>query len=200
MSDESAEQQEAAGRKRKERELDDTDRQVGAMHLFWSIENGKLRRGEIKKVARDLGVNRNTIGSLWRRARGDRALAELTADFVRPVRKKHLGLGGASQNTIGMRSRLFSRPFPRPSDDRCEQPLPAWDPKTTVWNWILGKGRSGGFIRRHSNAVKPFLTEENKTRCIEFVQSFEHNGFFQNMEDIVHVDEKWFYMTELSRE
>ena len=180
--------------------MDYTDRQVAAIHLFWSMKDGKVPYGEISKVAQELRVHANTIGRLWRRAQGDQGLAELTTDIVREnVRSRTTLRGRKPKHDRNALMALFKT---IPKTKRCSVRAAAAQmeiPKTTLWNWILGKGRSGGFIRPHSNAVKPFLTEENKQKRIDFVKTFEtNNGYFEDMEEIVHVDEKWFYMTELN--
>ncbi|XP_050220689.1 uncharacterized protein LOC126671037 [Mercurialis annua] len=59
-----------------------------------------------------------------------------------------------------------------------------------------------GAIKRHSNAIKPFLKEENKKSRLQFCismleeDSIPHDPIFKGMYNIVHIDEKWFYMTK----
>ncbi|XP_031259952.1 uncharacterized protein LOC116118124 [Pistacia vera] len=61
-----------------------------------------------------------------------------------------------------------------------------------------------GSIRRHSNAIKPLLNVENMKARIRFCLSMIEHGNnpsclrFVTMENIIHVDEKWFYMTKQS--
>ncbi|KAF0705717.1 hypothetical protein AaE_014395 [Aphanomyces astaci] len=57
-----------------------------------------------------------------------------------------------------------------------------------------------GLFRSHSNAIKPLLTDANKygrmKHAVEFVGStLELNDMLQ----FVHLDEKWFYITKVSR-
>ena len=65
--------------------------------------------------------------------------------------------------------------------------------------------KKDGAIKRHSNSIKPFLKEENMvTRlqfCLSMIQSdstLEDTMSFKSMHNIVHIDEKWFYMTKKS--
>ena len=64
--------------------------------------------------------------------------------------------------------------------------------------------KKDGAIRRHSNAIKPFLKEENKVARLKFCLtmlergSIPHDPTFKTMDNIVHIDEKWFYMTKKS--
>ena len=58
-----------------------------------------------------------------------------------------------------------------------------------------------GKIRRHSNAIKPHLREDNKRSRLQFCVSMLDQGSLQSepkfvgMYNVVHIDEKWFYMT-----
>ena len=63
------------------------------------------------------------------------------------------------------------------------------------------KFRSGAF-KKHTNAIKPTLTMYNKIVRCEFILSLivagsiYLNPVFEPMHDVVHVDEKWCYITE----
>ena len=51
----------------------------------------------------------------------------------------------------------------------------------------------------HTSSLKPMLTEENKMSRIELALSFvdkNNTSKFENMEDLIHIDEKWFYLTK----
>ena len=51
----------------------------------------------------------------------------------------------------------------------------------------------------HTSSLKPTLTEENKMSRMELVLSFvdkNNPSKFENMEDLIHIDEKWFYLTK----
>lgn len=69
----------------------------------------------------------------------------------------------------------------------------------------LGRLLKSGVIRRHSNAIKPFLKEENRRSRLQFclsmleVDSLPQDPTFISMHNIIHIDEKWFYMTKKSQ-
>ena len=72
--------------------------------------------------------------------------------------------------------------------------------KTTLFNRV-----KVGAIRRHSNAINPFLKEENKRSRLQFYlsmleekSSILHDPIFMGLYNIIHIDEKWFYMTKKS--
>ena len=53
--------------------------------------------------------------------------------------------------------------------------------------------------RVHTSSLKPTLTEENKMSRMELALSFiekNNTSKFENMEDLIHIDEKWFYLTK----
>ena len=60
--------------------------------------------------------------------------------------------------------------------------------------------RKSWFLR-HSNAMKPFLTDINKIARLNFAKSFVNprTQKFDNMYDYVHIDEKWLYMTKINK-
>ena len=66
-------------------------------------------------------------------------------------------------------------------------------PKTTLISRM-----KDGELRSHSNAIKPFLTTENTKSRVEFCHLHLNlnRGYFNDTFDVVHIDEKWFYITE----
>ena len=51
----------------------------------------------------------------------------------------------------------------------------------------------------HTSLLKPTLTEENKMSRMELALSFidkNNTSKFEDMEDLIHIDEKWFYLTK----
>ena len=51
--------------------------------------------------------------------------------------------------------------------------------------------------RVHMSSLKPMLTEENKMSRMELALSFvdkNNTSKFKNMEDLIHINEKWFYL------
>ncbi|KAF0682707.1 hypothetical protein As57867_025112, partial [Aphanomyces stellatus] len=57
-----------------------------------------------------------------------------------------------------------------------------------------------GMFRAHSSAIRPVLTEANKYARMKFAMSFVNaNMQFDEMLEHVHLDEKWFYLTKVTR-
>ena len=66
--------------------------------------------------------------------------------------------------------------------------------KTTVQHGIVTST-----ICVHSNLLKPILTEENKLARLLMVNHFQdpHDpSKYQDMRDCIHLDEKWFFLTQ----
>jgi hypothetical protein len=56
------------------------------------------------------------------------------------------------------------------------------------------ENKDNGF-RRHSSALKPHLKEVNKVERVFYALSKVGGECFKDMEDEIHVNEKWFYLT-----
>ena len=53
--------------------------------------------------------------------------------------------------------------------------------------------------RIHTSSLKPTLTDENKVSRMELALLFidkNNTSQFKHMEDLIHIDEKWFYLTK----
>ncbi|KAL2901723.1 DNA primase large subunit PriL [Bienertia sinuspersici] len=65
----------------------------------------------------------------------------------------------------------------------------------------INRHKNKGEIRAHSNALKPGLTEANKRRRVKYcINQIEPDTLntqpkFNAMANIVHIDEKWFFLT-----
>ncbi|KAF0684370.1 hypothetical protein As57867_023573, partial [Aphanomyces stellatus] len=55
-------------------------------------------------------------------------------------------------------------------------------------------------FRAHSSAVRPLLTDANKYAQLKFALSYVGETMeFDSMMDVIHLDEKWFYLTKTTR-
>lgn len=65
--------------------------------------------------------------------------------------------------------------------------------------------QKAGVIQCHSNALKPYLKPENMIACLKFFLSMlddrimPYDPKFKSMENIVFIDEKWFYIRRTSK-
>jgi hypothetical protein len=70
---------------------------------------------------------------------------------------------------------------------------------------LLHKWFKEGLLRRHSNALKPFLKDGNKKErlswCLSMLDpaTLPHEPKFIEMDNIIHIDEKWFNATKKNK-
>ena len=173
------------------KELTNSKRRAVLQALLERSKARILKRGAIKDVAATFGIGRNTVGKIWSRALESSSDMSVPMDvssskFLCGRKKKDYSsqLGKISTITLRRRSTL------RSTAEACGIP------KTT----LIARMKDGE-IRRHSNAIKPFLTVENKKSRVEFCRSnFDLNRRnFKEMFDVVYIDEIWFYMTQNAR-
>lgn len=64
---------------------------------------------------------------------------------------------------------------------------------STLWNFL-----KRGDIKRHSNTFTPLLIDANKISRLQWALSHidKYTLRFNSMHDVVHLDEKWFYLSE----
>ena len=204
----------------KKGELSTNNRQSAFLILWSQQENGVLGHGLIKEVADFFSVHKSTISRLWRATKNkfDAALDNQDGDPVdvedllcdinffesgrkQTGRKKKWDVQALKLEVRGLN--LTQRQNFRMLSSNIGVPY-------ATLRLLMSKGH----LRRHSSALKPFLTEENKVarvaHALEEVDGLtlqQHvNGgggdgevplvLFKDMHDRVDVDEKWFYQTE----
>ena len=160
--------------------------------LLSRLENGVLPWGSFTIVADQIGVSRSTISRLWGQACG---ACEQSLIITLEI---------ASQNNSRAKSLKYSHAEYRQG----LKEIPWHCCKTyrstakamgvslnTVQQMLLQKDA----CRVHMSLLKPTLTEENKMSRMELALSFidkNNTSKFENMEDLIHIDEKWFYLTK----
>ncbi|XP_042032989.1 uncharacterized protein LOC121779679 [Salvia splendens] len=76
--------------------------------------------------------------------------------------------------------------------------------KMEVSKTTIGRFLKRNQLKPHTSAIKPTLTETNKIArikwCLSHIQPTLAEGklLYHSMHNIVHIDEKWFYMTKTS--
>ncbi|KAF0703908.1 hypothetical protein AaE_015205 [Aphanomyces astaci] len=67
-------------------------------------------------------------------------------------------------------------------------------PRTTILRHMKRSRR----LRCKSSYLRPLLTDASKEERVKFALSFvKRNQVFDDMHNVVHVDEKWFYLTRV---
>ena len=195
--------------RKKKLELSLNNRQSAFLVLWNKLEDGRLPHGAIGEVAEFFSVDRSTISRLWRAVNnkiddavnnpnGEEVDIErllITRQFYESGRK---GIGRPKKWDVTAlkeavrQLRLTDRQNFRMLAQNVAVPLP------TVYRLF-----TKGVFRRHTSALKPFLTEENKVSrvayCLEEIDGATLTGGgevrYKDMFDRVDIDEKWFYQT-----
>lgn len=161
--------------------------------LLTLSNNGKLGKKSTTIVAQDLGVSLRTIQRLWKDAKKQKAEG-LEVD----VSHKKTNRVGRKKHDIDL-SQIPSIPL------RKRSTLKSLAGQLHCSVSTLHRRFKMGMIRRHSSAVKPSLKEENKRSRLQFCysmldkNSINSDPMFIDMHNIVHIDEKWFYMTKKNK-
>ena len=174
----------------KEMSLQLQKRELGL--LLSRLENGVLPWGSFTIVADQVGVSRSTISRLWGQARG---ACEQSLIITLEI---------ASRNNSRAKSLKYShaefrqglKEIPRRRRKTYRSTAKAMGVSlNTVQRMLFKKD----VCRVHTSSLKPTLTEENKMSRMELALSFidkNNTSKFENMEDLIHIDEKWFYLTK----
>ena len=153
---------------------------------------GVLRRGTVMEAAGEFSISRKTVYRLWKVAKdqmqqGEPAIMEGKLKGYQHADKLNLDEDKVRNLSTLQRSSIRTM--------ACNLSVS----KTTIHNWIKQDK-----LRPHTNAIKPALTELNKLArlkwCLTQLQPSITQGkvHFHGMHNIVHIDEKWFYMTKTS--
>ena len=151
-----------------------------------------MRRGTIKNVADLFQINFITVSKIWKRAAvsfANGGVVDVTQRFPKRPGRKQVEIDFTSIMTIPLRRRTNIRSL---------------SSEMKVAKSTLHRRIKEGAIRPHSNALKPQLTDENKQVRLRFClsmlesESLNTKPVFRSMFNVVHVDEKWFYMTKES--
>ena len=158
--------------------------------LLARLENGVLPWGSFTIVADEIGVSHSTISRLWRQARGACKQSLI------------ITLEIASQNN----SRVNCLKCSHAEFRQGLKEIP-WRHCKTYHSTAKAMGVALSTVQQmllhryvchvHTSSLKPTLTEENKMSRMELALSFadkNNTSKFENMEDLIHIDEKWFYL------
>jgi hypothetical protein len=155
-------------------------------------DDGKLPRGKIGEVAIQFGVDGTTISRVWKRAR------EAIEDPL------------SNSPSISSWKKLCGR---RPIYDSdaiaaAVKELPLNDRKTFAdmsknldipVTSLFRITKETGCLRPHTSLLRPTLTPAKCDARYEFcLNHLGDDGMYKSMKNIVHVDEKWFYLTSVN--
>ena len=173
----------------KEMSLEQRKRALGL--LLSRLKDGVLPWGSLTIVADEIGVTRSTISRLWGQAHRAREQSLIITPEI------------ASQNNPHANALKYS-----PAEFRQGLKEIPWHHCKTYCSTAKAMGVSLSTVQRmllqqdvchiRTSSLKPPLMEENKMSRMELALSFidkNNTSKFENMEDLIHINEKWFYLT-----
>ncbi|XP_028087118.1 uncharacterized protein LOC114287871 [Camellia sinensis] len=157
--------------------------------LLIQSKDGKLKRGCQTEAAAKFSVHVKTVRCIWQRgiACMENGLMVNVSSKLTNSGCKRVQLNFGKVTEIPLRCRTNIRSLSKALNF----------PKSTVHRRI-----KEGKIRLHSNALKPYLSEENKRVRLRFClsmlepNSLQGQPMFKSMYDYVHIDKKWFYISK----
>ena len=152
----------------------------------------KLKEALLRETAALFSVTQRTIRRVWERAQeciSNGSTPNVCSRLPKRAGRKRIQVDINRVGEIPLRRRTNIRSLSNAINV----------PKSTLYRRI-----KEGAIRPHSNALKPYLSEENKKVRLQFClsmlepNSLEGQPVFKDMHNYVHIDEKWFYMSKES--
>ncbi len=157
-------------------------------------KDGSFEYGVLTRVGKNFGVHWTTVKKLWNAnaAFAGQALSIPAEKFSRREQRGRTRVYDRGEELI---ERVKSIPISRRRTYRdlaAELDIPL----ATIYRIIID-----GAFRKHSSSLKPILTEENKVERLEWCENHvdSHTGDYSEMLDVIHINEKWFNMTELTK-
>ena len=171
--------------------LTETERRVVFHFLLERSTNGKLKNGSMIEASHKFSCSTSTVQRIWVQAKNSfgRGLPlDVSSKLKGRVGRKKIEIDRDEVSQVPLRRRTNIRSL------ACAINMA----KSTLRRRI----KEGGNIRSHTNAIKPHLTNENKMTRLAFClrklkrESLDTNPEFEEMFDVVHIDEKWFFQTK----
>ena len=160
--------------------------------LLGQLKDGVLPWGSLTIVAEEIGVSCSTISRLWRQACRACEQSLIITPEIASQNNSHANC--LKYSHVEFRQSL--KEIPRRRCKTYRSTVKAMGVAlSTVQQMLLHRD----VCCVHTSSLKPALTEENKMSRMELALSFIDKNItskFENMEDLIHIDEKWFYLTK----
>jgi transposase-like protein len=175
----------------KGRELTNEMRNSIVQAILESAKDGSIPYGVFSTMAKRFGVCRHTVYRVWKRAE---SCKQSGVDAYVSLSKS--GLRGRKKIDYKLQiDRLKAIPPTKRGTVRATAAA-LGIPKSSFFNM-----KKRNEVRVHTSSLKPLLTAENMVQRVEFCKTFiqQPTMRFVDMYDMVHIDEKWFYVTTNNR-
>lgn len=178
--------------KPKKKNLTNDQRNGILQYLLKRVKNGNcLKRGAIKDAATEFNVCRTTIFHIWKLAKNQYSEGKKFADV-----SSHMKNCGRKKKDYTQAINIIKNvPLNRRGSLRSLSAA-IQVPLTSLYR----RFREDKQFEKISSHLKPTLTESNMKARLEFCLShITTEGYFHDMYDYVHIDEKWFYLSQNKR-
>ena len=148
---------------------------------------GMLKEGVTKSVANDMGVPLRVVQRVWRDGKTDGGISAFDSNKKKNCGSKKHPFNPDVIKDVPLRERQTIRGLANALKM----------PKST-----LHKRLKEGKFRRHTNAIKFTLTEQNMKERVRFCTqmldslSLPDDPTFKSLYNVIYIDEKWFYRTK----
>ncbi|KAG7588840.1 hypothetical protein ISN44_As07g011640 [Arabidopsis suecica] len=175
--------------KKSEKNLSNEERQEIFGALLERSIDGKLSRNATREVSNQFSVPIVIVQRIWKRAKETAASGKVNVSHRRTWNcgRKRISIEPTQISHIPLCKRTTLRSMSMAIDVNLS---------------ILFRRKKEGLFRRHTNSIKPHLKEANMKGRLQFCismldkNSLPHEPKFVDMYNMVHIDEKWFYMTK----
>jgi hypothetical protein len=178
--------------RKKKPNASDEVRHALVVFLSQRHKNGRLNKGAIDAAKEHFPFEKSQINRIWKLARDNAVDPNVPSDYA--TKKKGNSGRKPKYTQEDVMAAIGQTPLTR------RQSLRTLSNATSIPASTLCGMRKKGWFLRHSNAIKPFLTDGNKIARLNFAKSFVNpqTQRFDAMYDYVHIDEKWFYTTKIN--
>ena len=196
---EPAPQQQLVPQERERRELTALETRQVVCELLRSLKDpndlNKLRRGALTDIAKMFHVHPRTISRVWARAIENYENPRIKTFRASPRKNKI----GQRRQWIPeeVREAVKQLPIHRRRSLRCLSGA-LGIPLSSLYRMKQQRDADSAVFLPHTNSLKPLLTPEHQFQRVLYAvmhlneNDHKYDGFYQH----VHVDEKWFFLTE----
>ncbi|XP_074300456.1 uncharacterized protein LOC141631721 [Silene latifolia] len=169
--------------------LTDDERHKIVCLLFESCKNNKPEHGKMNEVSAMFNVSRRCIHKIWTAAKNQRQ-----EHVPINVRSKIKGKKGKERIPCPIQAIMALDVEKRTTLKRLGKAI--GHAPSTCHRWV-----KEGLIKSHTNSIHPALSNDHKIIRLHFVigklvfDRILRCVMFKDMSHIIHIDEKWFYMT-----
>ncbi|XP_042051355.1 uncharacterized protein LOC121796606 [Salvia splendens] len=180
------------GRERVSLALNSQQKNLIAQFLLQRSKAGVLPRGSFTEAAKRFNIHKRTALRIWQ-------ISKQQIDRGEPVMMQGKATGYQHKDKLMQDEEKF-----RNLSMLERSTIRKVASKMEVSKTTIGRFIKSNQLKPHTSVVKPILTESNKIArmkwCLAHIQPTLADGklLYHSMHNIVHIDEKWFYMTKTS--